>query len=71
MCKKIFVKLSRTVYAQNGEKRSVLRSLLRSIAPSDDNEKQILMVENKSIDEESLSISQFFDKGPNECTIAR
>ena len=29
------------------------------------------MVENKGIDEESLSISQFFDKVPNECLIAR
>ena len=71
MCKKIFVQLSRTVYAQNGVKRSVLRSLQRLIAPSDDNEKRILMVENKGIDEVSLSISQFFDKDPNECAIAR
>ena len=71
MFKKIFVQLSRTVYAQNGEKRSVLRSLQRSIAPSDDIEKRILMLENKGIDEESLSISQFFDKVPNECAIAR
>ena len=71
MCKKIFVQLSRTVYAQNGVKRSVLRSLQRLIAPSDDIEKRILMVENKGIDEVSLSISQFFDKDPNECAIAR
>ena len=71
MCKKIFVQLSRTVYAQNGVKRSVLRSLQRLIAPSDDNEKWILILENKGIDEVSLSISQFFDKDPNECAIAR
>ena len=71
MYKKKFVQLSRTVYALRREKRSVLSPLCRLIAPPDEIEKWIVMMENKGIDDESLTISHFFDNCPDEFFIAR